>query len=349
VAITLQQLADQIDAQFVPSDTRPLTPDHPITGCNTLENAGADEVSFLANTKYAEQLQATQAGAVVVAPDVDASHLNRLIAQDPYHAFRNAMVALHGFRQHPDQDSPVSSQASVHPDATLGANVTVHPFAVISQGVTVGDNTVIYPHVFIGPDAQIGADCTLYPSVTVYDRCVLGDRVTLHAGCVIGQDGFGYATHNGSHHKIPQSGNTVIEDDVEMGANCSVDRATMGSTVIGAGTKFSNTVTIGHGTKIGKHNLYVAGVGVAGSCTVGDYVVMGGQVGVANHIKIGSMVKIAATAGVMNDIPDNTDMLGTPALPINEGKRVVLHMLKLPELAAKVKNLEKAMKRMGEG
>ena len=312
-----------------------------LTGYNTLEAACETEVSFLANNKYAAAAKATKAAAIVVAPD-QASELEGrtlLIADDPYFAWRNVMVEMIGFRKHPAP--AVSEHANVHPTATLGQGVYVGPGVTIEANATIGDRTALYPGCYVGPDARIGCDCILYANVVVYDRCVLGDRVTLHGNCVIGQDGFGYATHGGAHHKIPQSGNAVIEDDVEMGACCSIDRATVGSTVIGKGTKFSNSVTIGHGTKVGPHNLYVAQVGLAGSVTTGSYVVMGGQVGVAGHLKIGSMVKVAATSAIAKDVPDNCDVGGTPALPVADARRMVMSQFKLPSALAELRKLKK--------
>ncbi len=345
MAVTLGELAKVIGATLrAPDDA---AGDRPVTGCASLQGAGPEQVAFLANPKYIAQVRSTDAAAVIVAPNVEAADKVLLVADDPYFAFRNAMVALHGFREHPQpSDGPISPLAVIDQAAEIGEGTVVHPFAVITAGAKIGRDCVIYPHCFVGPAVRIGDQCLLYPSVTVYDRCVLGDRVTLHAGCVIGQDGFGYATHDGAHHKIPQAGNVVVEDDVEMGANCSIDRATMGSTVIGAGTKFSNSVTVGHGTKVGRHNLYVALVGLAGSVETGDYVAMGGQVGVAGHLRIGHQVKIAATSGVMEDIPDHTDVGGTPALPLTEAKRVHLHLQRLPQLVNRIKKLERELEKL---
>lgn len=343
----LRELAEKIGADLHPA--HPEDGERVVTGCGRLEDAKLTEVTFLTNQKYAPQLEATRAAAVIVGAKVECDGKTLLRAADPYFAFRNAVVTLYGFREHPvPADGPVSRLAVIDPSATIGAGTVVHPFAVIAAGVRVGRNCVIYPHAFIGPDAVIGDDCLLYPGVTIYDRCVLGNRVTLHAGTVIGQDGFGYATHKGEHHKIPQVGNAVVEDDVEMGANCSVDRATIGSTVIGKGTKFSNSVVIGHGSKVGRHNLYVGHVGLAGSVETGDYVVMGGRVGIAGHLKIGHQVQIAATSGVMSDIPDKGTWGGTPAMPLNEAKRIHLSTTRLPDLIARVKHLEREVEKLRE-
>lgn len=321
----------------------------PLTGCATLEQAGPEDVSFLVNRKYIGQIAASRAGAVVLAADdaeLAGDHHTLLVADDPYFAFRNAMAELVGFRQHPA--AGVSERASVADSATVGKDCYIGPFAVIAEGAVVGDRCAIYPHCYVGPSARVGDDCALFPNVTVYDHCVLGDRVTLHAGCVIGQDGFGYATHAGTHHKIPPSGNAVVEDDVEMGAGCSVDRATMGSTVIGAGSKFSNNVTIGHGTRVGRHNLLVAQVGLAGSVQTGNYVAMGGQVGVAGHLKIGDQAQIAAKAGVVSDLQGGAQYGGAPAQPFNDAKRQILALTRLPELSTAFRKLQKRVARLEE-
>jgi UDP-3-O-[3-hydroxymyristoyl] glucosamine N-acyltransferase len=338
--LTLAQLAARIDAAVVGDGSLV------VQACAGLKDAGPQDVSFLANRKYAGQVTASKAAAVVMSK-ADAEQFpgrTLLVAKDAYFAFRQAVVQLHGFRQHPP--AGVSPQASVDPTAFVGEGTCVQPFAFIGPRARVGKRCVIYPHCYIGPDAVIGDDCLLFPSVTVYDRCVLGNRVTLHSACVIGQDGFGYATHQGAHHKIPQIGNVVIEDDVEMGAGCAIDRATMGSTRIGKGTKFSDLIAIGHGAEIGEHNLFVAQVGIAGSTSTGKYVVMGGQVGVAGHLHIGDMVQLAAKSGVMTDLEPNEQYGGQPALPLNIAKRHVLSVAKLPDLMKEFRALQKRVEEL---
>lgn len=325
----LADLAQRLGAVLELPPAGHVTGDTEITACATLDDASPGQITFLASPKYAVKLPATRASAVVVAENakrpesLDAALLK---AKDPYFTFRNAVVELHGFRRHP--------------------HTGIHPLACVDPTATIGEGTVIYPFVYVGPRVRIGRDCILYPNVCVYDDCVLGDRVILHAGCSIGHDGFGHATHAlpgqaPAHHKIPQVGNAVIEDDVELGANCSIDRATLGSTVIGRGTKFSNSVVIGHGTRVGPHNLFVAQVGLAGSVTTGSYVVMGGQVGVAGHLTIADQVQIAAQAGVMNDIEEKGQYLGAPAMPGAQARRVYNHFLNLDEIVRRIKELEK--------
>jgi len=318
-----------------------------IRNCLPLEEAGPNDLSFLSNRKYIKQMRASQAGAVVLtADDAELAKEGRtvLIADDPYFAFRNAVVALFGFRKHPAPG--VSDKAEVADTAQLGEDCHVSPCAVIADGARLGARCTIYPHCYIGADTVLGDDCILYPNVTVYERCVLGNRVALHAGCSIGHDGFGFATHQNpdeptAHHKIPHIGHTVIEDDVEIGACCTIDRATIGSTVIGEGTKFSNNVTIGHGCKVGRHNLLVGQVGLAGSTKTGDYVVMGGQVGAAGHIHIGDGAQFAAQSGIGSDMEGGQQYGGAPAVPLSQIKRQWFSLAKLPGLLTSFRKLQK--------
>jgi UDP-3-O-[3-hydroxymyristoyl] glucosamine N-acyltransferase len=314
----LSELASKVGAKFVGEG------EIEVRGVATLDEAGPTDVSFLANPKYADRLGRTKAAVVCVAdgahPPSENPKLNLIVSNDPYYTFCKAVVVLVGHRKHPF--------------------VGVHALAYVDPSASVGENTTIYPFAFVGPRARIGGGCVLYPGACVYDDCVVGDRVTIHANAVIGQDGFGYATHNGEHHKIPQAGNVVIEDDVEIGSCCAIERATLGSTVIGRGTKFADLIGIGHGTKIGHHGLLVSQVGIAGSTIVGDWVTFGGQVGVAGHLKIGSKVKIGAQSGVMDDVPDGTDVLGSPAVPIRDARRVYAGMFQLPELMRRMRELE---------
>ena len=321
-----------------------------IRACATLENAGPDNLSFVSNPKYANLLETTRAACVIVAPGATArltrtEPLTVIEAQDPYFAWREALIQLHGHRPH--SAVSISPLASVHPTAQLGNNVNVHPYTTIAENVTVGDNTHIYPHVALMAGAKIGRDCILYPNVTIYDACILGDRCIIHAGTVIGSDGYGFATHAGSHHKIPQHGNVIVENDVEIGANTVIERAVLDSTVIGTGTKLGNSVVIGHNCIIGPHNLLVSQVGIAGSTTTGKYVVLAGQVGVAGHLHIADMTRIAAQSGVAQDITEpGHEHGGYPAMEAKHARRVYLQLTQLPELAKRVKELESELRKL---
>ena len=329
--ITLGALAAELAGEL----TGP--PERTIRGANALADAQPDEVAFLANARYERFMAQTKAGAVIVARDYRGPGESLIRCEDPYFAFREAMVLLYGFRRHPF--GGVDAAARVHPTARLEENVAVAQFVTVGPEARVGSGSVLYPGVFVGAGCRIGRDCVLYPNVVLYDGTILGDRVTIHACTVIGEDGFGYATHDGRHEKIPQAGWVEIGDDVEIGSCCAIDRATMGATVIGAGTKFSNLVAIGHGTRVGRHCLFVAQAGVAGSTCIGDYCAFAGQSGVVGHISIGSRVRVGAKSGVVNDVPEGQEILGQPAMPLARARRVYAMLNQLPGLRQQVRRL----------
>ncbi|RKY10249.1 MAG: UDP-3-O-(3-hydroxymyristoyl)glucosamine N-acyltransferase, partial [Planctomycetota bacterium] len=311
-----------------------------IKAVSTLEEAGAGEITFLTNKKYEPLLKSTKASAVIVAKPVETDAA-LLIAEDPYYAFMQIVVLLHGHRKH--KKVGVSKSSSVAKTAKLGTNCNVYDFAVISDGVQVGKNCCIYPGAFVGPDVKIGDDCIVYANAVIYDGCEIGNRVIIHANAVIGEDGYGFATHNGEHYKIPQIGRVVLEDDVEIGACSTIERATLGDTIICKGTKVGDMVAIGHGTKVGAHCLLVPQVGISGSATLGHHCVLAGQVGIVGHIKIGNMVTIGAQSGVGHDIPDGATILGTPAIEAGKTKRVYASMQHLPAMRKSIRKLEKRL------
>jgi UDP-3-O-[3-hydroxymyristoyl] glucosamine N-acyltransferase len=318
--MTLNELAEKIGAAVV-GDGAAV-----VSSLNTLEEAEPGQVSFLSNPKYEKLLATTGATAVIVPNSTRCDRLTLLRAADPYCAFMQAMVSLHGHRRHPF--------------------VGVHPSAHVDPTAKIGEGTTIYPGAYVGPRARVGRECILYPGVVVYDDCVLGDRVTLHAGAVIGQDGFGYSTHKGVHHKIPQVGNVIIEDDVEVGANVAIQRATLGSTVIGRGTKMSDLISIGHAVRIGPDGLIVSLAGIAGSTKIGHHVTIGGQAGIVGHTKIGDGVTISAQAGVVNDVEDGMVMYGAPATPAPHGRKGLTLLAQLPEIVDRIRELEKKLERL---
>ena len=318
-----------------------------VSGCASIEDAGPGDVTFVNNAKYARFLDTTAAAAVIVDDTTPCpSGTVRLVCDDPYFTFRNATVALHGFRKHPvPLDGAVSEHATVHPQASVGPGTIIRPYAVVEEGASIGRDCVLYPGVYVGMGARIGDECVLFANAVVYDHCRLGDRVMLHANAVVGQDGFGYATHAGSHHKIPQTGIVVIEDDVELGACCAIERATVGETRIGRGTKFADLVAIGHGTNVGEHCLFVSQVGVSGSVEVGNYVVLGGQVGVAGHLKIGDGVQAAGRTGITGDVAPGSRVWGMPAVDLPRARRNMLVGMDLHGLARRVRQLERELQR----
>ncbi len=339
--MTLQELAALMDGELLGDGGKV------VRGAASLENAGEDEISFLANQKYAAQMETTRAAAVIVGKDYDGAQQNLIRCEDPYFAYREAMVALYGFRRPAFEG--IAETASIAPSASVAPAVIVGPFVTISADATIETGTVLYPGVFVAPRCRIGRDCVLYPNVTLYDGTILGDRVVIHAGSSIGQDGFGYATHKGPdgvvrHEKIPPAGWVELASDVEIGACCAIERAAMGPTIIGEGTKFADLVAIGHGTRIGKHCLLVSQAGIAGSTIVGDYCVFAGQAGVVGHIRIGDGVRVGAQAGVTSDIKAGLEVWGYPAIPLANARRAMVAATRLPQLRNQVKILTRELK-----
>jgi UDP-3-O-[3-hydroxymyristoyl] glucosamine N-acyltransferase len=315
-----------------------------IKSAATLGRAGEGDISFLSNRKYEKQLRGTKASAVIVGKETTSASVPLLIADDPYYAFMQIMVLLHGHRKH--KKVGISQHASIADSAKIGADCHIHDFVTVCDDARIGDGCVIYPCVHIGAGVQIGNDSIIYPNVTIYDGCKIGNRVIVNANSAIGEDGFGYASHNGLHHKIPQIGCVIIEDDVEIGTCCAIERGTLGDTVIGQGCKLGDLVTIGHGTRIGPHCLLVAQVGIAGSTTLGHHCIVGGQVGIVGHINVGNNVTIAAQAGVINDVPDGQTILGAPAIEVSQGKRAYGMIQYLPEIRQNIRTIQAQIERL---
>jgi len=344
MALTLAELAEFCTSQGIPCEVEGDASVR-VRSVATLEDAGAGAVSFLSNPKYESQLATTHADAVLVKPDIKTPRkMNLLRTPDPYAAVTAAIVRLHGYRKHPQWSA--SDQAFIHESAAIGADANIAPDVHIDADVRIGDNATLYPGVYVASGCRIGNDVMLFPNVVIYENCVLGDRVTIHSGSVIGEDGLGYAPVKEKWVKIPQIGNVVIGDDVEIGANCTIDRATLGSTVIGSGTKFSNLIAIGHGTKIGEDCMFVAQVGVAGSVQIGRHVTMAGQAGIVGHITVGDNATVGAKAGVTNSIEPGLTVLGQPAVPINDCKRQVAVVQRLPTLKNEVRRLRRDLDRL---
>ncbi len=331
---TLGELARHVGGEVVGD------PDIVIRAATTIEKAAEGDISFLANSKYRKHLRTTGASAVVVK-DVTEAETNTalVVTDDPYYAFTQIVILMYGHRQHKQVGS--SDKASIAASATIGAETQIHDFAVVDEKARIGARCMIYPGVFIGAGVKVGDDCILYPNAVVYDGSQIGDRVIIHANATIGEDGFGFATHKGAHHKIPHIGGAIIEDDVEIGASAAIERGAFSDTVIGQGTKVGDAVVVGHGTVIGPHCLFVPQVGIAGSTTIGSYCVAAGQVGINGHIKIGNRVTIGGQSGVFNSLPDDSVVLGTPAADIADSKRAYLGLRALPELRKTIKQLER--------
>jgi len=334
---TLQEIADHIGGRVIGSG------EALIESASTLDQTGPGQLTFLSNPNYAPRVQETQAAAVLVAEEVETDAA-QIIAEDPYYAFMQAVVLLHGHREHPKMG--LSKRADISKSAKIGQNCNIHPFAMVSENTVIGDNCQLYSGVFVGDNVTLGDDCILYPNAVIYDGCQIGNRVIVQSNASVGQDGFGFATHNGEHHKIPQIGIVILEDDVEIGSNSVIERGTLDNTVIGKGSKVGDAVAVGHGTKIGPHCLLVPQAGIAGSAELGQYCVIGGQVGVVGHIKIGNRVKVGAKAGVINNVPDGATIVGTPAIDANKAKRAYALIETLPDMRKKLRTLGKEIDRL---
>ncbi len=310
--VPLGEIVDFVGGRYVGDRNRGVTAVAP------LAEAREEQLSFLSNRKYAAQLAETKAGAIVVPQNLEGEDERWIRVDDPYFAIARIMTRWFGARPMPKGVSPKASIAS---SAKLGTNVAVGPFTTIGDNVVIGNNVTIFQNVSIEAGSTLGEDSIIYPNVVIYDGTRIGRRCIIHAGVVIGSDGYGFAMHDGKHHKIPQIGIVRIEDDVEIGAGTTIDRAALGETVIGEGTKIDNLVQIGHNVKVGRHCLLVSQVGIAGSTELGDHVFVAGQSGFSGHLKIGHRVQVAAKSAVLEDVPDDTKVMGSPALPFNEFAR----------------------------
>ena len=320
---------------------------HVVSSVAEVAAAGPDDVASFHNMRYVAAAQASPAGCLLVPPaakDAVCAAKAKVVVDDPQAAFAVLLGLVVGAQR--GRPAPgVSPKASVHPDARIGANAHVGDFAVIERGAQIGDGTTIMPQCYVGENAKIGKDCLLYPRVVVRDECELGDRVIVHPGTVIGADGFGFTTNRktGRHTKIPQIGNVVIKDGVEIGANTTIDRATLGSTVIESGAQIDNLVQIAHNVKIGRDAVIVSQVGVAGSTVVGNNAVLAGQAGIAGHLTIGDGAVITAQTGVMGDVPPKAMLFGSPGRPHREAFKLQALYGRLPEIYERLKEIEKKL------
>lgn len=316
-------------------------------GVAPLDQAGPGDVSFLANPRYRQEAETSGAGALIVATGEQALRAPVLLrASNPYLAFARALQAFHPAAL---SEGRVSPRAVVGEDVVLGDGAIVEPLAVLGDGCRIGARTRILSGAVLGRGVVVGEDCVIHPHVTLYDGVRVGARVILHAGAVVGSDGFGFAKEGRTYHKIPQVGTVVIEDDVEIGANATVDRATLGKTVIGAGTKIDNLVQVAHNVRIGAGSALAAQVGIAGSATLGEGATMGGQSGVSGHLSLGRNVTIAGKSAVFKDLADGAFVSGVPARPIRDWQRGQAALGRLEALRARVARLEKALPRPASG
>ena len=307
----------------------------------TLEDAGPGDLTFFTNPKYIAEMRTTRASAVILAEQDEAAPCAMLRARNPYLAFARAVALFAPPDPHPPgvhRLADVAAGAAIAPDASIGA------FGSVGDGATIGPRTIVYPHVTIGRGARIGADCVVHARASIRERVEIGNRVVIQDGAVVGSDGFGFArSDDGTHHKIPQVGAVVIEDDVEIGANAAIDRPAVGETRIGAGTKIDNLVQIAPGVRIGRRVLLAAQVGIAGSTTVEDGVTLAGQVGVAGHLTLGRGVVATAQTGIPNSVDAGAFVSGYPAIPNRDWLKSSAIFRRLPELKKAVAELERRL------
>lgn len=316
-------------------------PDIEILGVKGLEDAQEGEISYITSTKHLEKAKNSKASAFIVKEKIEGLNKPQLIVQNPQFVFAK-LLELFYVKPHPCMG--VSEKAIVASTAQIGKNVTIYPFVYIDENATIGDNTVVYPFTFIGKETFIGSECVIHPNVTIRERVKIGNRVIIHAGTVIGADGFGYIFHEGKHNKIPQIGGVIIEDDVEIGACVTIDRATTGNTFIGKGTKIDNLVQIAHNVKIGQNCIIVAQVGIAGSSSVGDGCILAGQVGISDHVEVEAGTIITAQSGVMPGKVQKGIFSGTPIMPHRQWLKANAIFQQLPELYRKIKELEEKIR-----
>jgi UDP-3-O-[3-hydroxymyristoyl] glucosamine N-acyltransferase len=335
VVATVEELAALVRGRVVGDGTVPIRSARPVG------EAGPGDITFVENERYAKKLLASPASAAIVGP-----HFKRATAEpalpmievdDPIAAF--LAVRLHLVGEAKPRWVGIHPQAYVAPTAKIGKDVAIFPFAFVGDDAEIGDGCTLRPGAVVGERCKLGQDVTIHANAVLYEGVILGDRVEIHSGSVLGGDGFGYRFVDGRHVKVPQTGRVEVGNDVEIGANCTVDRATFEATRIGEGSKIDNLVMVGHNNQIGRHNLLCGQVGIAGSCRTGDYVVMAGQAGIKDQLEIGDRAVVGAQAGVHRNVPAGQSILGSPAIPLREQRRLFMMIARLPEMYRQLREL----------
>jgi len=317
-----------------------------VSGISSLEDAGQEDLAFVSSDRIVGAALRSEAAAFVVERPIASLHRVQLVVPNPVYA---SALIIDWFFTPPFRARGIAQWVVQGENVQIGPDVSIYPFVTLGDRVSIGARVTLYPGVFIGDDSEVGDDSILYPHVTVRERCSVGKGVIIHAGTVIGSDGFGYVEHEGRHHKIPQRGTVVIEDDVELGANVTVDRATFGRTMIKRGTKVDNLVQIGHNVSIGEDCILVAQVGISGSTILGNHVIVGGQAGLSDHLKVGDRVMIAAQSGVIANLQDGQVVSGSPALPHEISLKAYAVFARLPQLRQHLRDLERRVRTLESG
>jgi UDP-3-O-[3-hydroxymyristoyl] glucosamine N-acyltransferase len=334
---TLAEIARILDGEVVGDSA--VT----INGVSGIKEAKEGQIAFVANPRYLSLIEETGASAIITSDDVQQACKPIIRTKNPSLAFAK-VVSLFGPEQ-VKRPQGIHSSAVIGKNVKLGRDVAIQAYCVIEEEAEIGDGTLLYAGVCVGQHTKIGKTCVIYPHVSIRERVTIGDRVIIHNGTVIGSDGFGFADLGGIHHKIPQIGTVIIEDDVEIGANVTIDRARFDKTIIGRGTKIDNLVQIAHNVVVGENSIIVAQTGISGSTVVGKNVTLAGQAGLVGHITVGDNAIVAAQAGVTKSVPANTWVSGYPAKPHKTAKRINAYVQKLPNLFKKMAELEKRIEK----
>jgi len=317
-----------------------------ISGVAALEDATETEISFVVSPKYRMLAKQTAAGALIVPAGMEDLERPLLVSPNPYLAFAQ-ILAL--FTERPRAALGVSPKAHLGDGVGLGQGVSIHPLAYVGEGAIIGERVTLHGGVYVGAGVEIGDDAFIHPNVTILDRCIVGKRVIIHSGTVVGSDGFGFAQDGGRHVKIPHTGIVRIDDDVEIGANCAIDRATLGMTWIQRGAKIDNLVQVAHNVVVGEDSIIVAQVGISGSTRIGKSVILAGQVGVVGHVEIGDGARVGAQSGIAQSVPPGQVVSGSPAIPHQDWLRTCHLVRRLPELRKRVMELEKRLAQLEQG
>lgn len=335
---TLQELAEYVGGTVIGD------PSIKIRGIMGIDDALEGYITFISNDKYIQKIHKTRASAIIVSPRLQETKKNLLVCNNPYLAYAK-VVELMMYKK-PEYLKGTDSSARIAKTAVIGQGVSVYSFVSIGENTRIGDRVVLYPGVYIGDNCTIGDDTVIHPNAVIYHDTVIGRRVTIHSNTVIGSSGFGYAPDGEGYYKIPQIGITIIEDDVDIGANTTINRAALGETIIRKGTKIDSQVVIAHNVEVGENSLIVSQAGIAGTAKVGKRLTLAGGAGINGHVKVGNNVTIGGRSGVISDIPDNETYLGAPAIPIRRMRRCYIIFEKLPEMKEYVKTLEKRIKKL---
>jgi len=340
---TAEQIAALINGQVIGN------PQVKVTGLAKIEEGLEGTLSFLSNPKYEEYIYSTKSSICIVNNSFDPSKilpstLTIIKVEDAYSCFAKLLEA---YAQMTRKQPGIEQPSYISKTAKVGEHIYVGAFAYVGENAVIGNNVVIYPNAYIGDNVKIGDNTVIHPGATIYNDCVIGNRCVIHAGVVVGADGFGFAPNDkGEFQKVPQIGNVVIEDDVEIGSNTTIDRATMGSTFIRKGVKIDNLCQIAHNVDVGQHTAMAAQVGVAGSAKIGQHVMIGGQAGISGHLKIADGTKIVAQSGIPSTVKKPDTLMGSPGIPLDEFKRSYFGFRKLPFILTKLQELEKQLKEL---